>query len=112
MSLFFSVVILAEDKMIQEKLADYDLKVQTFSDVHPIQVYPARVLSHIFAHLGILKLYYCVQSSITCKEVTFVLMTENSEKSRNKSITIYILCDAMKLADRRTYLPLEKQVPV
>ena len=47
-----TVVILAEDKTIQDKLAYYDLKVQTFEEVQPIQIYPARVLSHIFAHLG------------------------------------------------------------
>ena len=49
---FFPVVILAEDKVIQEKLAYYDLKVETMDEVDPIVVYPARVLSHIFAHLG------------------------------------------------------------
>ena len=47
-----TVVILAEDKSIQDKLAHYDLKVQTVDEVAPIQVYPARVLSHVFAHLG------------------------------------------------------------
>ncbi len=47
-----AVVVLAEDKAIQEKLAYYDLKVQTFEEASPIQIYPARVLSHIFAHLG------------------------------------------------------------
>lgn len=30
----------------------YDLKVQTIEEVSPIQVYPARVLSHLFSHLG------------------------------------------------------------
>ena len=47
-----SVVILAEDKSIQEKLEYYDLHVQTIDDVSPTQVYPARVLSHLFSHLG------------------------------------------------------------
>ena len=51
-SVLIVVVILAEDKTIQDKLAYYDLKVQTFEEVQPIQIYPARVLSHIFAHLG------------------------------------------------------------
>ncbi|ELT89975.1 hypothetical protein CAPTEDRAFT_163062 [Capitella teleta] len=46
------IVILAEDKSIQEKLAQYDLRVQTIEEVSPIQVYPARVLSHLFSHLG------------------------------------------------------------
>ena len=52
MCFFPAVVIIAEDKSIQDKLAYYDLQAQTFSEVAPIQVYPARVLSHIFAHLG------------------------------------------------------------
>lgn len=46
------MVILAENKQIKEKLAYYDLNVQTLEEVAPLQVYPARVLSHIFAHLG------------------------------------------------------------
>ena len=46
------MVILAEDATIQEKLGNYDLKVQTIADVAPIQVYPAKVLSHLFSHLG------------------------------------------------------------
>ena len=46
------VVILAEDRSIQEKLAYYDLHVQTFEEVAPVQVYPAKVLSHILSHLG------------------------------------------------------------
>lgn len=47
-----TVVVLAENKTIQDKLAYYDLKAQTFEEAQPLQVYPARVLSHIFAHLG------------------------------------------------------------
>jgi len=45
-------VILAEDRSIQEKLLYYDLKVQTISQVAPIQLYAASVLSSLFAHLG------------------------------------------------------------
>ena len=47
-----AVVILAEDRGIQEKLLYYDLKVQTIADVAPIQLYAASVLSSLFAHLG------------------------------------------------------------
>ena len=46
------VVILAEDRSIQEKLMYYDLKVQTIAQVAPIQLYAASVLSSLFAHLG------------------------------------------------------------
>ena len=47
-----SVVILAEDDTIQEKLASYDIRVQTIAQVRPIQVYPATVLSLLYSHLG------------------------------------------------------------
>lgn len=45
-------MILAEDKLIQEKLKEYDFDVQTVSEAKPIEVYPARVLSEIYAQLG------------------------------------------------------------
>ncbi|CAD5110977.1 DgyrCDS331 [Dimorphilus gyrociliatus] len=50
--LVVQVVILAEDEKIQEKLAENDIKVQTLAEASPVQVYPAKVLSHIFSHLG------------------------------------------------------------
>lgn len=46
------VVILAEDNMIRDKLAEHDLHVQTIADVAPIEVQPARVLSHLYTYLG------------------------------------------------------------
>ncbi|XP_059616317.1 probable phosphorylase b kinase regulatory subunit alpha isoform X3 [Phlebotomus argentipes] len=46
------VVILAEDNDIRDKLAEYDLHVQTISEVTPIEVQPARVLSHLYTYLG------------------------------------------------------------
>jgi len=54
MNAYVSVVMLAEDSSIQAKLANCDLnfKVQTIAQVAPIQLYPARVLSHLFSHLG------------------------------------------------------------
>jgi len=54
------VVILAEDRNIQEKLLYYDLKVQTISQVSPIQLYAASVLSSLFAHLGRLLHVFCL----------------------------------------------------
>lgn len=47
------VVILAEDASIQEKLSRYDLQVQTVQECAPIEVQPARVLSHLYTYLGI-----------------------------------------------------------
>ncbi|XP_074651762.1 putative phosphorylase b kinase regulatory subunit alpha isoform X3 [Tubulanus polymorphus] len=49
---FISVVILAEDASIQEMLMAHGLHVQTFAEVSPIQVHPARVLSYLYSHLG------------------------------------------------------------
>lgn len=46
------VVILAEDENIRNKLAEHDIMVQTIADVAPIEVQPARVLSHLYTYLG------------------------------------------------------------
>lgn len=46
------VVILAEDVSIQEKLKHYDIQVQTVQECAPIEVQPARVLSHLYTYLG------------------------------------------------------------
>lgn len=46
------VVILAEDASIQEKLRRYDIQVQTTQEAEPIEVQPARVLSHLYTYLG------------------------------------------------------------
>ncbi|XP_030754514.1 probable phosphorylase b kinase regulatory subunit alpha [Sitophilus oryzae] len=46
------VVILAEDVEIQNQLVEHDILVQTVADVAPIEVQPARVLSHLYTYLG------------------------------------------------------------
>lgn len=46
------VVILAEDADIQAKLSEHDIVVQTIADVAPIEVQPAKVLSHLYTYLG------------------------------------------------------------
>lgn len=46
------VVVLAEDSSIQSKLQALDIHVQTITEVSPIEVQPARVLSKLYAHLG------------------------------------------------------------
>lgn len=46
------VVILAEDNNIRDKLAEHDIMVQTIAEVAPIEVQPARVLSHLYTYLG------------------------------------------------------------
>lgn len=47
------VVIIAESEEIKEKLAAHDILVQTIADVAPIEVQPARVLSHLYTYLGL-----------------------------------------------------------
>ena len=46
------VVILAEDEEIREKIAQHDIHVQTIAEVAPIEVQPAKVLSHLYTFLG------------------------------------------------------------
>ncbi|XP_012269877.1 probable phosphorylase b kinase regulatory subunit alpha isoform X2 [Athalia rosae] len=46
------VVILAEDADIREKIAQHDIHVQTIAEVAPIEVQPAKVLSHLYTYLG------------------------------------------------------------
>ncbi|XP_011341323.1 probable phosphorylase b kinase regulatory subunit alpha isoform X1 [Ooceraea biroi] len=46
------VVILAEDTEIREKIAQHDIHVQTIAEVAPIEVQPAKVLSHLYTYLG------------------------------------------------------------
>lgn len=55
------IVVLAEDANIQEKLRALDFDIPTFAEVAPIEVQPARVLSHIYAYLGkFLLLLMCI----------------------------------------------------
>ncbi|XP_067663658.1 probable phosphorylase b kinase regulatory subunit alpha isoform X3 [Haliotis asinina] len=46
------VVILCEDSVVQDKLSQQGIELETMKDVAPIQVYPARVLSQIYSLLG------------------------------------------------------------
>ncbi|XP_061596579.1 phosphorylase b kinase regulatory subunit alpha, liver isoform isoform X4 [Cololabis saira] len=46
------VCVLAESVEIQELLRDHGIEVQTMSEVLPIKVMPARILSHIYVRLG------------------------------------------------------------
>ena len=47
------VVILAEDAEIREKIAQHDIYVQTIAEVAPVEVQPAKVLSHLYTYLGL-----------------------------------------------------------
>ncbi|XP_076025656.1 phosphorylase b kinase regulatory subunit alpha, liver isoform isoform X2 [Genypterus blacodes] len=46
------VCVLAESKEIQQLLSDHGIQVQTTSEVLPIKVMPARILSHVYVRLG------------------------------------------------------------
>uniref|UniRef100_A0A3B5A8N1 Phosphorylase b kinase regulatory subunit n=1 Tax=Stegastes partitus TaxID=144197 RepID=A0A3B5A8N1_9TELE len=46
------VCVVAESEEIQEMLGDLGITVQTMSEVLPIRVLPARVLSHVYVRLG------------------------------------------------------------
>uniref|UniRef100_A0A8C2CBR3 Phosphorylase b kinase regulatory subunit n=1 Tax=Cyprinus carpio TaxID=7962 RepID=A0A8C2CBR3_CYPCA len=50
--LFCSVSVVAESVQIQQLLRDQGIEVQTISEVSPIRVMPARILSHIYVKLG------------------------------------------------------------
>ncbi|XP_068126078.1 phosphorylase b kinase regulatory subunit alpha, liver isoform isoform X2 [Hyperolius riggenbachi] len=49
------VSVLAETNEIRDMLKKHDLDVQSFSDVRPFRVQPAKILSHLYAKLGINK---------------------------------------------------------
>ncbi|XP_053313294.1 phosphorylase b kinase regulatory subunit alpha, liver isoform isoform X2 [Spea bombifrons] len=46
------VCVVAESKEIQKMLKSHDISVQSFRDIRPIRVQPARILSHLYAKLG------------------------------------------------------------
>lgn len=50
--LSFSVVVLAEDEKVQESMMHHDIYLQTIEEVLPIEVQPARLLSHLYSYLG------------------------------------------------------------
>ena len=46
------VVLLAQNKMVQDLLSQVNLNVKTVAEVAPVEVHPARVLSKLFSFLG------------------------------------------------------------
>lgn len=47
-----SVCVLAESEEIQDLLSDHGIPVLTVSEVLPIRVLSARILSHVYVRLG------------------------------------------------------------
>jgi phosphorylase kinase alpha/beta subunit len=44
---------LAEDETIKNKFfTDYNISIESVADVAPIEIYPAKVLAHIYSYLG------------------------------------------------------------
>lgn len=71
------VVILADDNEIRDKLAEHDIIVQTIAEVAPIEVQPARVLSHLYTYLGIFEII-----------IRFLLCFKHRESSEDNSNSI------------------------
>uniref|UniRef100_A0A674J3G4 Phosphorylase b kinase regulatory subunit n=1 Tax=Terrapene triunguis TaxID=2587831 RepID=A0A674J3G4_9SAUR len=46
------VTVLAESNEIKEILRHHEISVQSITDIYPIRVQPARILSHLYAKLG------------------------------------------------------------
>ena len=44
--------MLAEDDKVKESLMMHDIHIQTVENVSPIEVQPARLLSHLYSFLG------------------------------------------------------------
>ncbi|CAI9532540.1 unnamed protein product [Staurois parvus] len=49
------VSVLAESSEIKKMLKKHDINVESFNDIRPFRVQPARILSHLYAKLGINK---------------------------------------------------------
>lgn len=45
-------MVLAEDKIVQEKLATHGIKVETVGNIDPFIIQPASVLGNMYAQLG------------------------------------------------------------
>nr|XP_027199784.1 probable phosphorylase b kinase regulatory subunit alpha [Dermatophagoides pteronyssinus] len=46
------IVVLAEDEMVQERMAKYDINIQTMNEISPIEVQSAETLGHLYSYLG------------------------------------------------------------
>lgn len=62
---------MAEDNDIREKLRQHDIIVQTIDEVAPVEVQPARVLSHLYTYLGKLNRFLQLLTIGIMKDVGF-----------------------------------------
>ncbi|XP_040900689.1 phosphorylase b kinase regulatory subunit alpha, liver isoform isoform X2 [Toxotes jaculatrix] len=99
------VCVLAESEEIQELLSDHGITVQTMSDVLPIRVMPARILSHVYVRLG-----NCKKLNLSGRPYRHigVLGTSKFYEIRNRS---YIFTPQF-LDQHHFYLALDNQMIV
>ncbi|XP_054627100.1 phosphorylase b kinase regulatory subunit alpha, liver isoform isoform X3 [Dunckerocampus dactyliophorus] len=99
------VCVLAESEDIQNLLSDHGIKVQMLSDVHPIRVLPARILSHVYVRLG-----NCKKLNLSGRPYRHigVLGTSKFYEIRNRS---YIFTPQF-LDQHHFYLALDNQMIV
>uniref|UniRef100_A0AAQ4QMQ5 Phosphorylase b kinase regulatory subunit n=1 Tax=Gasterosteus aculeatus aculeatus TaxID=481459 RepID=A0AAQ4QMQ5_GASAC len=99
------VCVLAESEGIKELLRDHGVVVQTMSEVLPIRVMPARILSHVYVKLG-----NCKKLSLSGRPYRHigVLGTSKFYEIRNRS---YIFTPQF-LDQHHFYLALDNQMIV
>ncbi|XP_047437280.1 phosphorylase b kinase regulatory subunit alpha, liver isoform isoform X2 [Mugil cephalus] len=99
------VCVLAESQEIQEMLRDLGIVVQTTSEVMPIRVMPARILSHVYVRLG-----NCKKLNLSGRPYRHigVLGTSKFYEIRNRS---YIFTPQF-LDQHHFYLALDNQMIV
>ncbi|XP_029313408.1 phosphorylase b kinase regulatory subunit alpha, liver isoform isoform X4 [Cottoperca gobio] len=99
------VCVLAESKEIQELLRDHGINAQTVSEVLPIRVMPARILSHVYVRLG-----NCKKLNLSGRPYRHigVLGTSKFYEIRNRP---YIFTPQF-LDQRHFYLALDNQMIV
>ncbi|XP_075904310.1 phosphorylase b kinase regulatory subunit alpha, liver isoform isoform X3 [Nelusetta ayraudi] len=99
------VCVLAETVEIQEMLTDHGISVQTMSEVLPIRVLPARILSHVYVKLG-----NCKKLNLSGRPYRHigVLGTSKFYQIRNRS---YVFAPQF-LDQHHFYLALDNQMIV
>uniref|UniRef100_A0A8C2WBC6 Phosphorylase b kinase regulatory subunit n=1 Tax=Cyclopterus lumpus TaxID=8103 RepID=A0A8C2WBC6_CYCLU len=101
----FTVCVVAESEGIKELLSGHGVVVQTMSEVLPIRVMPARILSHVYVRLG-----NCKKLSLSGRPYRHigVLGTSKFYEIRNRS---YIFTPQF-LDQHHFYLALDNQMIV
>uniref|UniRef100_UPI0037E8900A phosphorylase b kinase regulatory subunit alpha, liver isoform isoform X2 n=1 Tax=Semicossyphus pulcher TaxID=241346 RepID=UPI0037E8900A len=99
------VCVVAESEEIQELLSDHGITVQTMSEILPIRVMPARILSHVYVKLG-----NCKKLNLSGRPYRHigVLGTSKFYEIRNRS---YIFIPQF-LDQHHFYLALDNQMIV